>query len=139
LKILKAIAITGFLSAAIGQIISIFLPSQEMPKWGIPVFVGIFPLGFAGIFACVRIGRSKGIWGRDKQWEYISGKCPKWTKKAAIGLFVYYLSLFALSIAKPTSGSASAQSISPLFQACTAAMVFYFILAMVFHATSSED
>lgn len=138
LKILKAIAITGFLFAAIGQIISIFLQSQVMPKWGIPIIIGIFPLGVAGIFACMRIGGTKGIWGREKQWEYISDKCPKWTKKAAIGLFVYYLFLFAVSIAKQASGGTSTQSLNPFFQTCAGAMVFYFVLAMVFHAANSE-
>ena len=86
MKILKAIAITGFLSAVVGQIISVFLPIEVIPTWGITIFVGIFPLGFAGIFACVHIGRSKGIWGRDKQWEYTYIKSPKWTNKMALGL-----------------------------------------------------
>ena len=137
MKILKAIAITGFLSAVVGQIISVFLPIEVIPTWGITIFVGIFPLGFAGIFACVHIGRSKGIWGRDKQWEYTYIKSPKWTNKMALGLFFYTLILFAVNIARQTSGSTFAQSLSPLFQTCTGAMVFYAVLAMVFHAASS--
>jgi hypothetical protein len=137
LKILKAIAIMGFLSAAIGQIASVFLPSQGMPLWGFPIFVGIFPVGLAGIFACMRIGRSNGIWGREKQSEYINSKCPKWTNKAALWLLGYILLMFAVSIAK--SVSTSAQSLSPFFQDCTGSMVFYVVMVMVFHVASSED
>lgn len=133
MKTLKVLAILGFGAAVIGNLVSLFRPIQTMPTWDISIFICMFPLGIATFIGCMKMGFKTGIWGRRKQWEYITSRCPKWAPKVAMGLFVYFLSLFALMAIRNGGSKLSTQNASQLFT--SGAMNFYFFIAMFFHAS----
>jgi len=132
MKTLKVLAILGFSAAAIGNIVSLFRSFQTLPTWEISTVICIFPLGIAAIIGCMKMGFKTGSWGRRKQWEYVTARSPKWTTKVAMGLFVYFLFLFALMAIMSGGSKLSPQSECQLLSSC--AMYFYFFIAMFFHA-----
>jgi hypothetical protein len=136
MKTLKVLAILGFLAAVIGNIVSLFRSFQTMPTWVIPIFICMLPLGIAAFISCMKMGFKTNIWGKRKQWEFITACCPKWASKVALGLFVYFLIFCALIAIRDGGSKVSIQSACQLLS--SGAMYFYFFIAMFFHASDES-
>jgi hypothetical protein len=135
-KILRLLAIVGFVASVFGHIISFFTLNQTFPWGGFPILGGMTVLGVAGIVACGRIGTTKGVWGRSEQWKYIKSRCPEWANRVVKFLFVYYwIAFIFLVVLTQAFLNETWQNLNPFFFLCISAMLFYFFVAMTFYAT----
>jgi hypothetical protein len=91
-------------------------------------------VGFLAVFACMRIGKRTGIWGRDKQYKYVTDSSPKWTNRVAIGLLAYEVISFCLMMWRQTDPKMPKHELDPFFMMCASAVPAYGVMALVFHA-----
>ena len=122
----------GFIASITGHLLSFHPAWAVAPGWYIAVMLGIFPIGWVGIYVCMRVDHVYGVRGADKQWAFFDEHLPKWLIVLRTGFFFCAIARFAWFAISDISGSPPDDE-PPLGLFSAFGMIMYLASAMILH------